>query len=138
MPRHSAAMPNAIHVASVSLSVLSLTIVIIFERKLSLNVPLHDSRLPCDTWSKLSLAYHVIHGKAMLRIASIPLLPSFVPGGQLCLYIRAASSQFPLQLARVAQVAFPKGNLYLTGSSPLRGCFRCLKPKSSICFSSLT
>jgi hypothetical protein len=83
-------------------------IVIIFESKLSLNVPLHDSRLPCDTWSKLSSAYHVIHGKAMLRIASIPLPPSFVPGGQLCLYIRAASSQFPSQLAKLLKPLFPK------------------------------
>jgi hypothetical protein len=50
----------------------------------------------------------------MLRIASIPLPPSFVSGGQQCLYIRAASTQLLSQLARVAQAAFPKGNLYLT------------------------
>jgi hypothetical protein len=46
--------------------------------------------------------------KAMLTIAIKPKLPSFVPGGQQCLYIRAASSQFPSQLAKLLKLLFPK------------------------------
>jgi hypothetical protein len=46
--------------------------------------------------------------EAMLAIAIKPLLPSFVPGGQICLYIRAASSQFPSQLAKLLKPLFPK------------------------------
>jgi hypothetical protein len=46
--------------------------------------------------------------EAMLTIAIRPLLPSFDPGGQQCLYIRAASTQFLSQLAKLLKLLFPK------------------------------